>query len=114
MGIEQLSKEELIKLLGDKKETLSLLSEKQEQETVSYMTPEFVRALSNARCRSCVGRVYEVVEPVPGDLEGRTRKVTKHEGQPYTIEQGGTELACRTCKHVRQGLKEAGVHGIAI
>jgi len=114
MGIEQMSKEELIKILEDKREVLGLLSEKRQKQVVSYMNPDFIRALENARCRSCVGRVYEEIRPIPGDPEGKTKKVVLHEGTPYTIEHGGDQLACRTCKHVRQGMADAGLHGIFI
>ena len=106
MGIEQLTNKELITLLGDKQETLTLLSEKQQVQASSYMTPGFVRSLENARCRLCVGRVYEELRPIPGDPEGKTKKVTLHEGTAYTIAHGGDKLACRTCKHVRHELAE--------
>lgn len=114
MGIEQMSKEELIKIWKDKQEVLTLLSEKRQAQIVSYMTPDFTRSLENARCRSCVGRIYEELRPIPGDPEGKTKKVVLHEGAPYTIEHGGNELACRTCKHVRQGMVDAGLSGIHI
>lgn len=114
MGIEQLSKEELVKLLADKQETLSLLSEKQERQLAIYMTPDFIRALSNARCRLCVGRTYEEMRPVPGDPEGKMQKTILHRGTPYTIEHGGDKLACRTCVHVRQALVDVGVQGIFV
>lgn len=114
MGIEQLNKEELTKMLEEKQITLELLNERKEQKAASYMTADLIRALENARCRSCVGRVYEVMRPIPGDLEGKMRKTTMPEGQPYLQSKGGTELACRTCKHVRQALTDVGIHDVFI
>jgi hypothetical protein len=111
MGIEQLTKDELTKMLEEKETTLELLNEKKEQKQASYMTSDLVRALENGRCRSCVGRIYEMMRPIPGDPEGRTKKVTMQEGHPY---KGGKEIACRTCNPVRHALRGAGVQGIRI
>jgi hypothetical protein len=111
MGLEQLNKEELTNILEDKKVILGLLEEKKNEPGASYMTSELVRALSNARCRSCVGRIYEMMRPIPGDPEGKTKKVTMSEGQPYV---GGTEMACRTCIPVRKALDGAGVRDVHI
>ena len=111
MGIEQMSKEELIRIWKDKQEVLTLLSEKQQAQLVSYMNPDFIRALENARCRLCVGRTYEEQRPDPTSAEGKLKKVVMHEGTPYS---GGDQLACRTCKHVRQGMVDAGLHGIFV
>lgn len=111
MGLEQLNKEELTNILEDKKAILGLLEEKKEKPGPSYMTSELVRALSNARCRLCVGRVYDMMRPIPGDPEGKTKKVVMSEGQPYV---GGEEIACRTCKNVREALDVTGVKDVHI
>ena len=114
MGIEQLSKDELVTMLTDKQETLELLSEKRGQLVDSYMTADLIRALSNARCRLCVGRSYEVMIPIPGDPDGGTKKTVVHDGTPYAESQGGDKTACRTCTHVRQALADVGVRDVFI
>ena len=114
MGIEQLNKEELVKILEDKQETLSLLKEKRDQEAYDYMTPEFRRALMTGRCRLCVGTVIERMLPIPGDPDGKVKKTITHTGTPYAESRGGNKLACRTCKHVRQALRDAGVTDVFI
>jgi hypothetical protein len=111
MGIEQLTKEELIKLYEDKSETLELLSEKKLAPKADYISAEFVHGLEVGRCRVCVGRSYEVPDPT-----SPTGKKVVAEGQPYVISSWfdaegnphsyGDELACRTCQHVRRFLAQ--------
>ena len=48
---------------------------------------------------------------IPGDPEGKTKKVVMSEGQPYV---GSKEIACRTCKPVREALDVAGVKEVHI
>ena len=114
MGIEQLNKEELTKMLEEKNIVLELLDERNRQKPADYMTAELITALGNARCRLCVGRVTETMVAIEGDPDGKTRKTTTHTGAPYLESAGGTEMACRTCKHVRLALAGAGIHDVHI
>ena len=104
MSYEQLTKEELLSILEDKKTILGMKEQASEKAPKIDLSPEQVRSLTGVRCRACLGQVYEVPDP-----DNPVKKVTKWLGQPIVESAGGHELACRSCKHIRQALSDHGV-----
>ena len=104
MGLEQLTKEELLGILEDKKTILGMKEQASKKAPKINMSPELVRTLTNARCRLCHGQTYEVV-----DESNPVGKTTLWLGQPISESMGGNKLACRTCQHIRNALSDYGV-----
>jgi hypothetical protein len=108
MSLETLTKDQLLSILEDKKIVLAATEKQkvsqQKFRFSGYVEDGEVRALVNARCRSCVGRAYEVISEV-----SEVGKVLTHDGQPISTLRGSKEIACRTCIHIRKQLAEQGI-----
>ena len=103
MSLETLNKDELIKIIKDKQLVFEVKNSKKTASDTFVFSAEELRGVVNSRCRLCIGERYEV--PDPANPVG---KVLKHRGQPISQSMGGTQPACRTCRHVRAQVAKQG------